>query len=466
MKYIKEYLPVISVFCLALVVRIVYNLTVAKGYTPIYDAGLYNILADNILDKHCFCLGAISANPQTISRPPLWPLIMAIIYFFTGQHTFYARLFYCFLGSGTCVLIYIFARDLFGRRIALYTGMLAAIYTGLFIWDGWLFTESLYTFCLLAFAYSLYRLQRSISSPAVRGENRLQRWLSRLAQHKWAISCGIWIGLASLTRPNGLTLFGLLFLWAIVVIWAKIMNWQAASKNFVLIALIAVIIIAPWTYRNYTLTHQFIPVSLGLGTVLMGAYNDRILQNDPSAHGMWRPPFNTLNQDKDYYTPQNDHTDTLRALQWIRTHLSVMPYLLGLHFINMWIPYTFVPGLPMIEFPDRTSTHLLLVLINVMTILMYLLGLAGLLFTWKRWKAQLLVVYLAIIVTTAENVVFYSNMRFRTPVEPFLVLLAGGGLWWLTGDEPGTLRSMLKKRQPGTETATYNLNQPVMPLHQ
>jgi len=49
--------------------------------------------------------------------------------------------------------------------------------------------------------------------------------------------------------------------------------------------------------------------------------------------------------------------------------------------------------------------------------------------------------------TVAQNIAFYANMRFRAPIEPLLVLLVGGTLWWLTSEDSGTLRDRLQKRK-------------------
>ncbi len=447
MKHLKTYLPVISVFCLALLVRIIYTVTVASGYIPIFDAALYNTLARNLVDRHCYCL--YSYHP-TVSRPPGWPFIMAIIYFFAGKQEFYARLFYCFLGSGTCVFIYLFAKDLFGRRIALCTGVIAAIYTGLFVYDGWLYTESLYTFCLTVLTYSLYRLQRSSLPAELIAGNRLPtiflHWQHNMARQRWSVLGGLFLGLAALTRPNGPILFALVGLWAAIVILAKIVPWQAAVSGALVIAFIAAAMIVPWTYRNYTVSHSFVLVSTGMGDVLVGAYNDIVLNGDPAVRGMWRPPpHRSSGHDSYSYTPENDRSDTDQALNWIRTHVSAMPYLLSLHFLNMWIPYTYAHGLPFEEFPDRLPSKIIWYMIPIMSIPIFILAALGLLVTWKRRKNQLLVSYLVLALTIAENITFYSNMRFRAPIEPLLVLLAGGALWWLTYNEPGTLRYRFRK---------------------
>ena len=158
MKRLRRLVPVPGIFCFALLVRIVYNLTVGRGYVPRYDSSAYQSLGFHILEEHCFC---INAYQPTVGRAPLWPGIIAIVTYIAGHHNLYSRLFLSFIGSGTCVLVYLFARDIFGRRIALLAGIVAATYTGLFIYDGWLYSESLYTFLLLACAYSVHLIQRT-----------------------------------------------------------------------------------------------------------------------------------------------------------------------------------------------------------------------------------------------------------------------------------------------------------------
>jgi 4-amino-4-deoxy-L-arabinose transferase-like glycosyltransferase len=425
----QKYLPAVGVFCLAFAARLGYNLTAARNYQPRFDAALYNFIAQNLLNKHCYC---VYGTQSSVSRAPLWPWIIAGIYSITGEHDFFARLFYCFLGSGTCLLIYAFANALFGRRIALVTGVIAALYTGLFLYDGWLYTESLYTFCVTGFTYTLFRVQSSSPSiSAAVGKNLPTALWRAIARHRWVIFCGLCIGAATLTRPNGLSLLGVLGLWALILLWLNSKPRWEVLRNALLIGLIALVIVAPWTYRNYLTTHQFIPVETGMGEVLLGAYNDTVVSGDPAVRGFWRPPADVLNHDLPGYTPQTDKQNTAKALEWIGSHLNEMPYLLSLHLLNMWQPYTYAHGLPIEEFPGRRSSQIILALIPIESIPIFLLAALGLAATWRRFKKALLVVYLVLAATIAQNVVFYSTMRFRAPIEPLLVLLVGGAIWSL-----------------------------------
>src|SRR5438034_5419090 len=217
MKRLQPYLLALGIFCLALLVRIVYNLTVARNYVAGYDSQAYEKIAVHMLQEHCFCLDPHSV---TAGRAPVWPSVIAIIYALSGPRNFFVRLFLCFIGSGTCALVYLWAKDIFSKRIALVAGIIAALYPGLFIYDGWLYSESLYTFLVVAFTYSLYRLQRIAQWQWAPSDNIflviLLHWLQRATWRRWMILSGVLLGLASLARPNGPFLTVLLFAWSLV----------------------------------------------------------------------------------------------------------------------------------------------------------------------------------------------------------------------------------------------------------
>lgn len=327
------------------------------------------------------------------------------------------------------MLIYLFARDLFSQRIAFVTGIIAAVYCGLFLYDGWLYTESLYSFLVTFFAYSTYQLQKVL--PHVKQFERERGIHGFWHRHAWALVSGILLGLTTLTRPNGSGVFALLAIWAIVVVRKNALPWHLMGKNLLLIACLTALLVLPWTYRNYRVSHSFVFVSTGMGEVLSGSYNDRVVSDDPGVRGFWRPPLGSLTHDSAAYTPANDAADTARALSWIRSHLSSIPYLLGWHLLNMWTPYTYSHGLPMEEFPNWPASQILWKLIPVMSLPVFFCAAAGLLVTWKHRRSQLLIVYLVLALTIGENLIFYGDMRFRAPIEPSLVLLTGGLLWCL-----------------------------------
>ncbi len=430
MKRVKPLLPAIGIFCLALLVRVIYNDTVAHNYYPLHDSLFYQTIGFNLLKEHCFCLHPYYS---TVYRAPLWPFIIAGISIIFGPSDYFARLFLCLVGSGTCVLIYLYARDLFGWRIGVLAGVVAAVYPELYIYDGWLYTESLYTFLLFALCYAVYRIQRP-------------------SQRKWRlwITCGILLGLLSLTRPNGILVLGLFIVWALVMVWQKFLSWRPTVRGVLAMALIAVVLIAPWTVRNYLVSHTFIPVATGDGTVLLGAYNDEILTT-PGYKGSWIDPLRSrpdVAKLFPVYTPykctppcevarEAAYKDA--AIQWIQGHISIMPHLLKLHFLNIWQPATHEADLPTDRFPDQKSSQFVLAMMNTFPIPIFILAALGLALTLWRWR-ELLFIYFILVLTIAQCLIYYGSPRFRAPIEPMLILLAAGTIWWLTHREMGTLR--------------------------
>jgi 4-amino-4-deoxy-L-arabinose transferase-like glycosyltransferase len=412
-------LPAISVFLLALLVRFVYNETVTIGYYPLHDSLTYQTIALNMLHEHCYCF---LPHLSTVDRAPLWPGVIAVIYGLVGERDHLVRFFLCVVGSGTCLLVYFFAKDLFGSRVGLLAGLAAAVYPFLYIYDGWLYSESLYIFLLFAFCYALFRLQRT------------PRWPLMLIS-------GVLLGLLSLTRPNGIAILGLFVVWVLVLAWARVLAWRKAFQSMVVITLVSMIFVVPWTIRNYAVAHTFISIATGDGKVLVGAYNNKTV--DPNFQNgyyfaTWlRPEESTPELVRQFPAQCAAHCEVVRdgayreaAIQWIQQHMSKMPMLIALHAANMWRLTSEEADLPINRFPDRTTSKLVVAMMEIITPLVFALAALGLIVTWKRWR-ELLFIYFMIAITIAECIVFYGISRFRAPIEPMLLVLAAGAVWWL-----------------------------------
>ncbi|HLH60603.1 MAG TPA: glycosyltransferase family 39 protein [Ktedonobacteraceae bacterium] len=444
MKRVRAWLPAACIFCLALLVRIVYNNTVAAHYYPLHDSLFYQTIGLNLLREHCFCL---ESHISTVYRAPLWPFIIAGISIIFGPGDYVARIFLSIVGSGTCMLVYLFARDLFGMRIGIVAGIIAAIYPELYIYDGWLYTESLYIFLLFALCYTLYRIQRA----------------PQQTKGLWIVA-GILLGLLSLTRPNGLAVIGLVILWTLIMIRIKVVSWRPAARGVMITTVIALVLIAPWTVRNYRDSHAFIPVATGDGTVLLGAYNNAIVTT-PGYLGSWINPLKSAPEVTKPFplytcTPTcevaREATYKKAAIQWIESHTSVLPHLLALHFLNMWQPATIEADLPVERFPNQLSSQIVLAMMKTFPIAVFILAALGLAVTFWRWR-ELLFLYFIILLTIGECLIYYGSARFRAPIEPILILLASGGVWWLTARGRGTLRWMIKKVSQSTQSGNHML---------
>lgn len=429
MQRIKPFFPAACIFGFALLVRILYNVTVAQQYFPLHDAFAFQSMGFNMLDEHCFCY---PSHMTTVARPPLWPMIIAGISLIFGRANIFDRLFLCCIGAGTCLFIYLFARDLFHKRIGLIAGLIASLYPALYIYDGWMYSESLYIFLLIAICYCIYRIQCNEG-----GSKRL-----------WVI-CGVLIGLLTLTRANGIAVLGL------VILWCALLMWRRPRRKRVLIGIAlttvaAFALILPWTYRNYLVTHEFVLAASGDGTVLLGAYNDQTL-----GAGLWvNPhivapqvfqPFPTSACDASCEVVQ-ENAEKEAAVQWIQSHLHDIPKLMILHFRNFWTPYTYESDLPMERFPGQPASQIVLRMSKTVPNVIFLLAALGLIVTLRKYWRELLFAYLVVLATLGEALLYYGSSRFRAPVEPLLILLAAGAVWWLSESMPGTLRWLIRQQ--------------------
>ncbi len=136
-----------------------------------------------------------------------------------------------------------------------------------------------------------------------------------------------------------------------------------------------------------------------------------------------------------------------------------MPHLLLLHFGNMWEPDTHEADLPTDRFPNQRSTQLVLKMMKTFPIVIFILAAIGFTVTLWRWR-ELLFIYFMIILTITQGIIFYGSPHFRAPIEPMLILLAAGAIWWLTHKEKGTLLWIIDWIRQKNQTATSTLDQP------
>lgn len=239
--------------------------------------------ADTALDprdyeRHALSIAAGDGFPPTIVadrgesalRPPAYPYALGGLYAVTGERRDAARLLQSLLlGVGTMLLLGAVARRLAGRRAALATMALAAVFPPLLVFQGTLLSEALAVPLLVAAVLATLRFR----------DKRRARWL---------VAAGVLAGLLVLTRLNAAVIVPMLAA-ATVATWRDV-PWRTRLAAPAALIAVATLTVAPWTVRNAQALDAFVPVSTQAGYTLAGTYND-VSRTLPEHRGAWLDPM-------------------------------------------------------------------------------------------------------------------------------------------------------------------------------
>lgn len=379
------------------------------SYTPANDAGSYLALASEVAHTGDYSTrgGAGGSRGPTAYFPPAFPYFLAAVDLIGGHRTPRgaavepARLAQAVLGTATVALVGLVALEVFGGLVALAALAIAAVYPALIELSATVYAENLLIPLILAAIWAALRARRSARP------------------YRWVLAAGVLTGLATLAHQNG-----------IVVLFALLPAvWAIRRAPLVLIAA-TVLAIAPWTIRNAVVMHRFIPVSDETGLTLAGTYNPTSA-HDPQIPYRWHdyksiPADAALDREASRLSePQLDSKFRSRALHYIGHH-PLAPLAAAYHNTRRllevesslaWRASTYNIGVP-------RSTARVGVLGFWLVALLAVLGASTV--AARRaprwlWITPLLL-YLSVVFVNGET------PRFRSPIDPFLIMLAGCAL--------------------------------------
>lgn len=312
------------------------------------------------------------------------------------------------LGTASVALVWFIGRELFGDRAALAAAAIAAVFPPLFLLNAVPLSEALFIPLELA-VIALVLLARRAPAPP----------LGLVA------AAGFACGLAALTRQAGLFL-----LLAVAVGLLTVRAWPRRRALVATAAAVAVaaLTVAPWTIRNASEFDRLIPVALQDGLLLSGTYN-ALSDSDGVAPGAWRPPTLLDELRPLFFNPRIDEAELNDRLSESGSeYLEENPaYVLRVSVYNGLRLAGVGPGSGPVHAAayDEMGTEagLLRGLARVTTILLVVAALAGAALMAVRRRGPLFV-WLAPAVLLATTVPIIGSPRYRTVLDPFLILLA------------------------------------------
>ncbi|MBC8509830.1 MAG: glycosyltransferase family 39 protein [Chloroflexi bacterium] len=381
----------------AIVVIVLLSISVKLSYILILGGGLGTFpnegsdvwfisrATQNILQHGVY---GMEADQPTAGAPPGQAVFLAILFTISNNSLVFAKLAHLALLTLVAVLVYLMGRELFSPSVGFGAGVLIAIDPAYAYLSGTFLSEPLYI-CLMTLAF--YSLIRHRSNKNL----------------VWLMIAGLCFGHAGLTRNEG-------WLFAIVLVFSAMITRGRviAIRTSLVVLAVTVVVIAPWTYRNFRVTDKFVPVSLNGGLTLWSGNNPefRYRQPMPMSLPIYATPPGLSGAEVDQYYRQ-------KAIDWITDHPVRFAFngLVKVAALYNFDPYS--------SRPEVSGIFRLAGLFPYGIMLPFIfLGLFEQLRNPDLW---LILTY--IIWTTLLAAVFFGDSRVRTPIQPYLYML--GSAW-------------------------------------
>ncbi|MCE5250153.1 glycosyltransferase family 39 protein [bacterium] len=349
------------------------------------DSPVYMSIAQSIASGKGYSYDGVKS---TALRMPLYPLFLAGIITISGPHVRAAQAFQVLLNSMVCLLIFQITLRLIDRKHALIAGLLIACYIPNMLWSLNILTEPLFIFLVTASLFFLVTGKPS-NSP---------------------FSCvvsGLIMGLASLTRQNGLVIAFFMALW--------LLRREKLKKQAILYFSIVLVVMSPWVVRNALVFHRFIPFD---SLVNVAFYGSVIVPEKgfgfDDFKGIQEEYYSIHDEgEKDTYLFRKNvnllTTKTLHFVKLIPAKLALLVYPYDLQWYNSEIPIRY----------------------NIPWGIVSIFALIGVKTGFREILGKLSFVFYLLMALGLTTVVIWGSPRLRAPYDGFFVILASLGIVWV-----------------------------------
>jgi 4-amino-4-deoxy-L-arabinose transferase-like glycosyltransferase len=341
-------------------------------------------------------------------RPPAYPYFLGGVFAVAGDSFTAGRIASALLGVVSVALIGLIADILWSRRVALIAMAIAAVYPPLVLLSGTLLSEPLALPLVLGMLWLLLAY-RDRPRPA---------WVAPLA--------GFLFALALLDRPA-------LAVFAVPLVAA----FWSSRRDLVVAVAIAGLTIVPWTIRNASEFHAFVPISTQSGFLVGGTYNSSA-DHDKAEPGAYRPVVFDPAMRAIYANSALDENEVNKALAkagrtYAKDHPGYVPRVLWFNSLRLLGLRDGGSGARAAYFFQGIGSGYAK-LARWSWYLLALLAIAGVALGAARgvpWWIWLVPVLLFVSVVWISG-----DIRYRAPIEPFAVWAAAYALARITDRRP------------------------------
>ena len=398
-----------AIAMLALAVRIAYVVLLDVdefGGDAFYYHQQANHLADGDGFIEPFKLAILGVEAPSAYHPPLFPLVLAAASLVGGRSTFAHQLVNVAIGVGLVVMMGHLGRRLWSATAGLLAALVAGLHPGLWASDGLLMSETLFA---LLIAASFLAAVAVVDAPTPRN----------------AAVLGVVLGLAALTRGEGIVFAGLLLVVAALV-GLKAVALPARLRLVAAAGVAMVAIVSPWIIRNLVTFEHPALLSTNAGATIGAA-------NCPSAYTGWARGYFDLScwdQPNPEDESEADRYWRSRGVDYARAHTEQVPGVVATRVGRVWSLYR---PMQMIEFDTEEGRRWPVGALGL-AVYYWLIPLATMGALALRGRHRpLWPLLVPFPVVTLLAAVFYGVTRFRVSAEVALVVLAAVGITSIVG---------------------------------
>ena len=231
-----------------------------------------------------------------------------------------------------------------------------------------------------------------------------------------------WLGSAAmtlsiLTRPAAEILAPLMIV--AFTIFVHRAGWRRSLRHLGVFAVVYAVMMSPWWWHNEVKYGQFVRLNLASGYVLYSGNNPM----NQSGGGVASVDFDPTKFNDIADPVARDQALRKTAIAFIAANPDRAFGLMWTKLLRLWRPWPYA----------TEYTKPALVVISVITIVpLTLLAVAGLIqgIVVRRWRL-LIPIVMFIAFTTAVHMITIASVRYRFPMEPFLVILAAPVLGYI-----------------------------------
>ena len=385
------------IFLLGTIISLLYSFIIypliQHNYQVVLEPDSYGLLGRNLWRGY-----GLTYNPElgpTVYRGPIYPAFIASLLLLTsGAYPYAIWIAQSILNGITCLLVYYISDRCWNKKVAIFSGLGCAIHPMLFFYSPRMLNEILLAFLLVSLIYITISFLGECSST-----------LS-------AIVIGVLLALLCLTKG---TFLPLIIILPLTIILSS--SW-IEYKKILIIPSVAVLVILPWTIRNYLLVGNLVPVHTGMGFNLKigNAFANDFMKYPLSYSKIWDNNFSKIVSlygsptqliDKNEIAAEYFYKDS--AMKDMEANLSLLPKKLFSSGLMFWL---------IGETPSKT---MLLIIFRLPIIILAFLAMYNLIYykVSKLYPAMVICIFYWI-----AHLPFAPPARLSTPIMPIMFAMA------------------------------------------